>query len=141
MCRAGDVMQRNVISIKEDASIREAMETLVNLGISGLPVVGEFQRLVGIITEFQLLEAVYLPEIRHSQVRHLMTTDVVTVTETTILSDVTNLMLLHGIRRLPVVRGKSLVGVIARRDVLRYVLEHQDALEGYLAEVKAFAEA
>lgn len=141
MYRASDVMQRNVLCVAEDATVREAMEKLVAHHISGMPVVDDQQRLVGIISEFQLLEAAYLPEIRARRIGELMTKDVVTVGEGAILSDITNMMVVRGIRRVPVVRDGRVVGIVARRDVLRYVLEHEAALDDFLAEVQAFGGA
>jgi len=70
-----------------------------------------------------------------------MTKDVLTVSESMLLSDLTNMMLLHGIRRLPVVSEGKVVGIVARRDVIRYVLEHEDVLDDFLAEVQAFGES
>jgi len=139
--RVRDVMQRDVLGIGAEASIREAMETLVAHHISGMPVVDRQGQLVGIISEFQLLEAVYLPEIKQRRVCDLMTKDVLTVSESMLLSDLTNMMLLHGIRRLPVVSEGKVVGIVARRDVIRYVLEHEDVLDDFLAEVQAFGES
>ncbi len=141
MYRVRDVMQRDVLGIGAEASIREAMETLVAHHISGMPVVDRQGQLVGIISEFQLLEAVYLPEIKQRRVCDLMTKDVLTVSESMLLSDLTNMMLLHGIRRLPVVSEGKVVGIVARRDVIRYVLEHEDVLDDFLAEVQAFGES
>jgi CBS domain-containing protein len=138
MYQAGDVMQRDVICVSEDATVREAMHKLIAHHISGMPVVDGDDRLVGIISEFQLLEAAYLPEVRSRHVGELMTRDVVTVGEGAFLSDITNMMMVRGIRRIPVVRDGQVVGIVARRDVLRYVLDHEEALDDFLAEVNAF---
>jgi len=139
--RVRDVMQRDVLCIGEKASIREAMETLVAHHNSGMPVVARRGQLVGIVSEFQLLEAVYLPEVKRRRVCDLMTKDVVTVSESMLLSDLTNMMLMHGIRRLPVVNEGNVVGILARRDVIRYLLDHEGVRDEFLAEVQAFGES
>jgi CBS domain-containing protein len=140
MYQARDVMKTEVITINVSATVKDAIEHLLDHDISGMPVVDDQQRLVGIITEFRLLETIYTPEVRHTPLRDVMTTELVTVTETKLLSDVTNLMLHHRIRRIPVVRDGRLVGIISRSDMLRYILAHEDALDAVLEEVHAFVE-
>jgi CBS domain-containing protein len=56
--KAGDVMTRRIISVAPDASIREAARLMLKKGISGLPVVDEAGRLVGIITDGDFLRRV-----------------------------------------------------------------------------------
>ena len=139
MYRARDVMRTDLITVRAEATFGDAIRTLLEHDISGAPVVDEQGRLVGIISELQLLEAVYTPEVKTHHVRHFMTKHVLTVTEETILSDVTNLMVLHRIRRVPVVREGELVGIISRRDLLRYTLEAEDTLKKSIDQVKTFA--
>ncbi len=116
-------MNAEVVSISADATIGEAVLTLVNGHISGMPVVDDQQQMVGIISEFQLLEAVYSPEVKSLPVRNLMTSDVITIEPTAALSDVTNLLVMHRIRRVPVVDDGRLVGIVSRRDLLKSTLE------------------
>lgn len=139
MYKAEDVMCTKLITIREDVTVEEAILTLLEHDISGVPVVDDQGRLVGIISELQLLEAVYTPEVKTHQVHNFMTKDVLTVTEGTILSDVTNLLVLHRIRRVPVVRDGELVGIITRRDLLRYTVEAGDTLKKSLDQLRTFA--
>lgn len=139
MYSARDVMSIDLVTISQDATVEEAIREIVAHGISGAPVVDDQGRLVGIISEFQLLEAIYTPEVKTRHVRDFMTREVLTVAEDTILSDAANLMIIHRIRRLPVLRDGEIVGVIARRDLLRYIIEAGDSLEEYLERVQTFA--
>ena len=91
---------------------------------------------VGIVTEHQLVQAIYRPEIKDQRVRQLMTRVVLSATEDTILSEVAGLMEKHRIRRLPVVRDGQVVGVVARRDLLRYLTENEAALRQFLDTVR-----
>jgi CBS domain-containing protein len=125
--RAEDVMTKNVISVDRDDTVEHAIRTLLEHRISGAPVTDRSGSLVGIISEFQLLEVIYEPELRSAPVSRLMTKDVLTVDEQATLSDVASLFVVHRIRRAPVVRDGRVVGLISRRDLLRYVL---DAAEG-----------
>lgn len=140
MRHAQDVMSRNVVAIRADATVEEAIRSLLEHHVSGAPVVDGQGHLVGIISEFQLLEAVYTPEVKWERVQDLMTKDVVTADEGASVSDVANLLLLHRIRRVPVVRDQNVVGIIARRDLLRYVIQREDTQVHPADAVKASAD-
>jgi len=125
--RARDVMNREVVTIGPDGSVGEAIERLLQHSVSGLPVVDHRGNLVGIVTEFQLVKAIYRPEIREQEVRDLMTRDVLVVKEETDLAVVAKMMEKYRVRRIPVTRNGKVVGIIARRDLLRYITKHDDA--------------
>lgn len=138
MYRAEDVMTKNVVSVDQDGTVEQAIRTLLEHRISGAPVTDGAGNLVGIISEFQLLEVIYEPEMRTAPVSRLMTRDVLTVDEQTTLSDVANLFVVHRIRRVPVMRDGKVVGLISRRDLLRCVL---DAGDGTLEIAKVAKDA
>jgi CBS domain-containing protein len=123
MYTARDVMCSDVITISVDATVGDAMRVLLEKDISGAPVVDEQGELVGIVSELQLLEAVYTPQIKKHSLRNFVTKNVLSVTENALLSDVANILVLHRIRRVPVLRDGRLVGIVSRRDLLRYALE------------------
>ena len=141
MYQASDVMNRNVMTLHQDTPVGEAIRRLLEHEISGMPVVDDQGRLVGIISEFQLMEAIYTPEVKQHRVGNLMTRDVLTVKENAILSDIANMFILHRIRRIPVIRDGRMVGIVARRDLLRYAMETDEALGGFLEDVRTFAGA
>jgi CBS domain-containing protein len=140
--KAKDVMTRRVISVAPDASILEALRLMLANQISGLPVVDKSGRLVGIVTEgdflrrsetgterrrprwleFLLGPGMVASDYVHSHARRVdevMTSDVQTVTEEAQLGDIVTLMEKHRIKRLPVVRGAELVGIVSRANLLR----------------------
>jgi CBS domain-containing protein len=137
MRRARDVMNTNLVAVCADATVEETIRSLLEHHVSGAPIVDEQGYLVGIVSEFQLLEAIYRPEVKQEQVRDLMTKDVITVTEDAALSEVANLLLLHRIRRVPVVRDGKIVGIIARRDLLRCTVDVEAAPGEAAEEIKA----
>ncbi len=139
MYEVHDVMSADVRTISADVTVGEATRQLVDSQFSGMPVVDGEGRLVGIISEYQMLETLYSSHFRAKTVRDVMTKDVITVTPDTILSDATSLMMSHRIRRLPVVVDGKIVGIVARRDLLRYTIEAGDELWNFLDEIKAFA--
>ena len=129
MDTAEQVMQREVISVLSHATVEETISLLRKFDISGAPVIDRGGLLVGIISEFALLEAIYDPSIRSAPVARFMTRDVLTVAEQTPLSDVATILVVHRVRRVPVVRDGRLVGLISRPDVLNYVLKSGRTLE------------
>ncbi len=134
-------MNENVVAIRDNATVEEAIHSLLEHHVSGAPIVDAQGCLVGIISEFQLLEAIYRPEVKQEQVRDLMTKDVITVAEDATLSEVANMLLLHRIRLVPVVRDAEVTGVITRGDLLRYTVD-TDTTQGEPAgAVKTCADA
>jgi CBS domain-containing protein len=138
--KAKDVMTRNVISITPDATVLQAARLMLQHHISGLPVVGA-GKLVGVLSEGDFLrrqetrterrrsrwlEFLMGPgriagEYTHShgsKVAEVMTTDVQTVDEDTSLEDIVQLMERHRIKRVPVLRGKELVGIVTRSNLM-----------------------
>lgn len=138
--KADDVMHRAVVSVRDEATILEAAELLLQNEISGLPVVDAEGNLVGVVTErdflrqpraaktrprwSQILLRPALTADEHSRlqalkVKEVMTANAITVGENTPLEEVLRLMEEHQIKRVPVVRNGRLVGIIARADMLR----------------------
>ena len=122
MLTAGEIMTEKLITVRPEASVEEAIELLLEGNISGLPVVDSEGRLKGIITEFALLELTYDRRMKSESVAKYMTLDVITADVNDSISRVTDLCLAHRVRRLPVLKEGRLVGIIARRDVLRALL-------------------
>jgi CBS domain-containing protein len=139
MYRAKDVMTTKLITISIDATAEEAIRTLLQHNISGAPVVDPDGTLKGIVSEFQLLEVIYSPELKASKVRDIMTREVTSVGEHALLSDIASIFIVMRIRRLPVVREGRLVGLVSRRDLLRYAVEAGNEMEEFIREVRLAA--
>lgn len=135
------VMTDNVVCLSPHATVQQAIDTLIGHKISGVPVVDERQKLVGIISEFQLMEIVFDPALKERPISEFMTRDVITVGENALLSDLVSLFVLHRIRRIPVLRDGRVVGLIARRDVLEYASTHSEEMVDFLSGVQALAQA
>lgn len=136
MYQVKDAMTRRVISIAPEATLEEAIRLLLKHNITGAPVLDDRGRLCGIITQFQLLEVLYEPTVKNSKVAECMTRDVITVEEDALLGTATNLFVLHRIHRIPVVRGREVVGMLSRQDLLRYFTETGEELEAFFAKLK-----
>jgi CBS domain-containing protein len=119
--RVSDVMTRAVATVREDTPVDTAADMLTAYGYTALPVVDEHRRLVGIVTEADLLPDP-LTGRRARTVGGIMTTDVINVPEHMAASVVAHRMATYDVRAVPVVDGydrELLVGIVTRRDVLR----------------------
>jgi CBS domain-containing protein len=136
MFQVKDAMNRFVVSLRPDATIEEAIHSLLDHDISGAPVIDEAGRLRGIISQFQLMEVLYDPTLKHALIQECMTRDVLTIDENSLLGAAANMFVVHRIRRIPVVRGTLVVGIISRRDLLRYFVETGEEIEEFFAKLK-----
>jgi CBS domain-containing protein len=149
-----NVMMPTVISVSPETSVRDAIKLMLQHRISGLPVVDEEQALVGILTEGDLLRRTEIgTERKHNRwlsfllnmddlaveyvrahsrkVGEIMTpAPIITARENTPLEKVAGLMEKHNIKRLPVMRGTKVIGIISRADFIRAVMNHGTAMRG-----------
>ena len=139
--KAGDVMTRRVVSVVPEATVLEAIRLMLQNHISGLPVIDASGKLVGVVTEGDFLrraetgtqtkrsrwlELLVGPrklaeDYVHSHgrtVAEVMTPDPVTVTDDTTLENVVSIMERHRIKRLPVMRGKAVIGIVSRANLM-----------------------
>jgi CBS domain-containing protein len=123
MLNAGAIMTTDLVTVRPDVSIEDAIEMLLNQSISGLPVVDDDGRLVGVITEFALLAVTYDKRVKNHTVSQHMTREVITVDVNDPISRIADLCIVHRVRRVPVMQDGRMIGVIARRDVLRALVE------------------
>ncbi len=121
---AADIMMRPVVSARKKASARDiALQMLTGL-YSGMPVSDEAGRVVGVVTEVDLLKAAEQgKELVKTTAEEIMSTNVVTADVDTPVSEVIKLMLDNNIIRLPITDKGKLVGIVARCDVLKTLIE------------------
>ncbi len=123
MLTARAIMTEDVVTIDKDASIKDAIELLLIQRISGLPVTDREGQLIGIVTEFALLAIAYDHKVQNDTVGQHMTTELLTVGPDDPVNKVADLCLAHRVRRVPVAENGRLLGLIARRDVLKALYE------------------
>jgi len=145
-----DVMTRRVVTITEDAGYKQIVETLTGRAVSAVPVVDADHRVIGIVSEADLIHKVdtarpephsWLLErkrVRDARekanadfARDLMTAPAITISEDESVAVAARLMYTEGIKRLPVVDADShLVGIVSRSDLLRpYLRSDEDIRE------------
>jgi CBS domain-containing protein len=140
--KARDVMTQPVTSVEADTPVQVAIRLMLQKKISGLPVVDACGSMVGMVTEGDFLRRAEAGTEHHRsrwldflmgpglladqyarshgrKVGDVMSTDVKSVDENTQLSDIVAMMERHRIKRVPVLRGKKLVGIVTRANLLR----------------------
>ena len=143
--KAAEIMSLGVATVRPDTTVSEAARTMLQFGVSGLPVIDTSGKLVGIVTEGDFLRRAEMgterqrprwlefllgpgrlaQEYVHShgrKVEEIMTPDVVTVSEHTPLQEVVRLMETRRIKRVPVVsntEAHKIVGIISRANLVQ----------------------
>ncbi len=142
--RAHQIMTRPVISVRPDTTILEAANMMLQRHVSGLPVINAAGKLVGIVSEGDFIRRAELGTQRkrgrwlkfslgpgksasdfvheHGRtVSEVMTRSPLTVTEDTALAEIVDVMEKNNVKRLPVVRGDQVVGIVSRANLLQAV--------------------
>jgi CBS domain-containing protein len=116
---AGDIMTRDVITVTPAMSTEELAKLLSFHNVSGMPVLGDDGKLVGIVSEADVIDK------RGATVREIMSADVTTVPETMPIEQIAHLMGEQRIKRVPVIAGDRLVGMVSRADIVRAIATRQ----------------
>jgi CBS domain-containing protein len=139
---ARDVMTSPVVSVTADTRVKRAAALLATGGYTALPVVDENERLVGIVSEADVVRGRFPRDPRSritathepgtptaaAMVGEVMSTDVLSVHTTTDVVDLVAVMLEHGVRSIPVVDGARAVGIVTRRDLVRAFARDDEAI-------------
>jgi CBS domain-containing protein len=127
MFKAENIMTTDVISVKRQTPIYDAIRLMVDRNITGLPVVNADMTLAGIISEKDVLQLLYncedLKQGQSGTVEHFMTPSVVAFDFEDNLIAVCNCLIKNNFRRVPVLKDGKLVGIITRKDLIKYIIE------------------
>lgn len=147
--QAQDVMVRGVVSLGPDVPVQVAANAMVSNRVSAIPIIDITARLVGIVSEGDLIRRVENDTDRQGSSGHepststdtlakefvksharrvsdVMTRDVITATPETPLREIANLMEKHGIKRVPIVQNKLVVGIVSRANLLQALASAAD---------------
>jgi CBS domain-containing protein len=130
-----EMMNTNVVGIRPDATVAQAIRILTDRHIGGLPVVTAEGAVIGMISELALIDVVFNASVKDAPVADYMTPDVHTVHPNDPLSRAAQLFTLYSFRRLPVVENGKLVGIVTRRDLMNYALQTNNLLADPLTEM------
>jgi CBS domain-containing protein len=146
---AKDVMTTNVITVSPETSVQEVAQCLLERGISAVPVVDAAGKLLGIVSEGDLMrrsetgterkpswwldmvsstedKAREYVKSHGTHARDVMTRQLVTTTEDATLEEIATLLEKHHIKRVPVVRGGKVVGIVSRANLLRGLIAKRE---------------
>ncbi len=122
--KAKDVMTRPVVSARRHASARDIAMQLLSGLYSGIPVTDENGKVIGVVTEFDLLKQIMEgKDLVTLKAEEVMTRDTITVDVDTPLTEVLRTMMEKNIIRIPVTNEGCLSGIIARCDILKAHIE------------------
>ena len=128
--KTSDLMKEEVVFVFENANLGEVIDILVKRRINGLPVVDKQQRIVGIVTEgdiiarteifdrdFDLNKLLLIP------IAEIMTTHPITIMKENDIQLALSIFAATNIKQLPVVENDRLVGILARKDLIKGILK------------------
>ena len=141
--KAKDIMTEIVVSIQQDAFIKDAAHLMLRDRISGLLVINAKKKIVGILTLTDFLKIidhlargknddflVNLLQCRTLKVSHVMTKNIYAISPETTLSEVVRIMTAKNIHTFPVMKNNRLLGVLGRRDIINAVFYFSDETDG-----------
>ncbi len=155
--RAHQIMTRPVITVTPDTTIVDAANTMLQRHISGLPVVDAAGKLVGIVSEGDFIRRSEIGTQRKRgrwlklilgpgkaatdfvrehgvKIGEIMTPQPLTITEDVTLEEIVRLMEKNNVKRLPVIRGGRLVGIVSRANLLQAVASLARQIPGPTAD-------
>jgi CBS domain-containing protein len=128
MPKAKDIMTKEVISVRKDTPIIEAIELMAKNDITGIPVVEDDMTLVGVVTEKDVLRLFHSHKDQNNEtVNSFMTQPAVHFDEDEALPDVCDCLMNYFLRRVPVTSNGKVVGIISRADIIEHILRQWQA--------------
>ena len=149
--RVRDIMQSNVVTVGPDTTVRDLADILAENKVSGVPVIDEARRVVGMVSEadvilqdadlhfpyyVQFLDGIiYLESVKKfrdrfrkafgASVADIMSTEVITISPDASVREAATLMADNKVNRLPVTEDLALVGIVTRGDIVRAIAESE----------------
>jgi CBS domain-containing protein len=158
---AREIMSSPVVTARPGTPVRQLVELMLRSRVSGLPVVDEDQRVLGVVTEADLLEKEDRPfpqppllswhggslrlermlghyrKATGTVARDVMTENIITAAEGTTVQELAHLMLRHNINRVLVLREGRLAGIVTRADILKVFLRSDESILQTIRETLA----
>lgn len=117
---ASDIMTRRVCTTRAETTVQELAQLLSREHISGAPVVDEDGKIIGIVTEADIISNVGRADLCVSDI---MSHTLITVDEETQVSEIASLLTERKIKRVPVVRNGKIIGIVSRADIVHAVAQ------------------
>ena len=114
---AKDIMTRDIITVSPTMKVKELAMTLIKNQISGAPVASKDGKIVGIVSEADIVAK------KGKDVRAIMSKKVISITEDASVEEIARLMTTHAIKRLPVMNEDKIVGIVSRADIVSAIAQ------------------
>ncbi len=108
-------MTTNVVSVQGESTVEDAARLLASHRISGIPVVNQSGRVIGLVSEYDVIAK------QGQTVADIMSQGVISVSPETDVEEVAYLLTNRRIRRVPVLEGDRLIGIVSRSDLVRQI--------------------
>jgi CBS domain-containing protein len=147
--KVGEVMIWPVAALSLDTPVLQAARVILSEGVSGLPVIDEDRKVLGVVSEGDLIRRLGVSEehpvagllaflsggisaaeftgTKKKTVREVMSCPPLTIGEDEMLEDALKMMEHHKVKRIPVLRDNRLIGILSRQDLLRAAVKLADA--------------
>lgn len=109
---AKDIMTREIITVSPAMTIKSLAMTLIKNQISGAPVADKNGKIIGVVSEADIVAK------KGKDVKAIMSKKIISVAEETAVEKIAELMATHSIKRVPVMRGQEVVGIVSRADIV-----------------------
>lgn len=114
---AKDIMTRDIITVNPTMTVKSLAMTLIKNQISGAPVAGKNGKIVGVVSEADIVAK------KGKTVNDIMSKKIISVGEQTPVEEIAQLMTTHAIKRLPVMNGEKVVGIVSRADIVSAIAQ------------------
>jgi len=114
---AKDIMTRDIITVSPSMSVKNLAMALIKNQISGAPVAGKNGKIVGVVSEADLIAK------SGKDVKSIMSKKIISVSEDTSVEEIARLMTAHTIKRLPVMKDGAIVGIVSRADIVSAIAQ------------------
>ena len=114
---AKEIMTRDIITVSPSMKVKDLAMTLIKNQISGAPVANKDGKILGVVSEADIISK------KGKDVRAIMSKKVISVSENATVEEVAQLMTTHAIKRLPVMNGAAIVGIVSRADIVSAIAQ------------------
>ena len=112
-------MTTNVVTTTKDMVLTDVIALLLHWHISALPVVDDDKNILGIVSEIDLVNMTLDGNARDTTVDEVMVTDIISFGPEATLAEMVQSFSKNHLRRVPIVKGRKVLGIVSRRDILR----------------------
>ena len=124
--KAADIMTTNVVTASKDMVLTDVIALLLRWHISALPVVDDDKNILGIVSEIDLVNMTLDGNARDTTVAEVMAKNIISFGPEAELAEMVQSFSKNHLRRVPIVDGTKVIGIVSRRDILREMLRWYD---------------